>query len=298
MPDLPPDLAVKRDRLLDLLRSYGSCAVAFSGGLDSTVLAKAAQLALGDRAVAVTGQSASLAAGEVDESRELARQIGIRHEIVATGELSIPAYQANQSDRCYHCKSELFAEVEQAARRLDVAVVADGSNRDDLGEYRPGLQAAAERNVRSPLAECGLTKPEIRRLAEHWGLPTWNKPATPCLSSRIAYGEPITPERLAMIDRAERFLRRAGSGRCGCDTTKATWRGSKSPSSRSRSLPSPQFRREVVDYLKSLGFKYVSLDLEGFRSGSMNAVLTPGSAPRWHQDMQGHRVATKRSPRD
>ena len=139
MSDLPPNLVAKRDRLLELV-SYGSCAVAFSGGLDSTVLAKAAQLALGDRAVAVTGQSASLAAGELDESRELARQIGIRHEIVTTGEISLPAYQANQSDRCYHCKSELFAAVGQVARRLDVAVVADGSNRDDHGEYRPGLQ--------------------------------------------------------------------------------------------------------------------------------------------------------------
>ena len=239
MPDLPPDLVFKRDRLLELLRSYGSCAVAFSGGLDSTVLAKAAQLALGDRAVAVTGQSASLAAGELDESQELARQIGIRHEIVTTDELAVPAYQANQPDRCYHCKSELFAEVERVARRLGVAVVVDGSNRDDHGEYRPGRHAAAERNVQSPLAECGLTKPEIRRLAEHWELPTWDKPATPCLSSRIAYGEPITPERLAMIDRAERFLRERGFRPLRVRYHKGDGRGSKSPSRRSRSSPSP-----------------------------------------------------------
>ena len=273
MPDLPPDLVVKRDRLLDLLRSYGSCAVAFSGGLDSTVLAKAAQLALGDRAVAVTGQSASLAVGELDESRELARQIGIRHEIVATGEMSLPAYQANQSDRCYHCKSELFAEVEQVAQRLGLAVVADGSNRDDHGEYRPGLHAAAQRNVRSPLAECGLTKPEIRQLAEDWGLPTWNKPATPCLSSRIAYGEQITPERLAMIDRAERFLRERGFRPLRVRYHKGDVARIEVPLEQVAKFTEPQFRREVVDYLKSLGFKYVSLDLEGFRSGSMNAVL-------------------------
>ena len=133
----------KRDRLLELLRSFGSCAVAFSGGLDSTVLAKAAQLALGDRAVAVTGVSASLAVGELDEAKELARQIGIRHEVIETGELSIPEYQANQADRCYHCKTELFAQVEQLAERLGVAVVADGSNRDDHGEHRPGMRGRA-----------------------------------------------------------------------------------------------------------------------------------------------------------
>ncbi len=196
--------------MLDLLRGYGSCAVAFSGGLDSTVLAKAAQLALGDRAVAVTGRSASMAGGELDEAAELARQIGIRHEVVETGELSIPAYRANQADRCYHCKTELFAQVEEVAKRLGVAVVADGSNRDDLGDYRPGRKAAGEKNVKSPLAECGFSKAEIRQLAEAWGLPIWDKPATPCLSSRIAYGEEVTPERLAMIDRAERFLRDRG----------------------------------------------------------------------------------------
>ena len=149
-----------------MLRGYGSCAVAFSGGLDSSVLAKAAQLALGDRAVAVTGRSASMAAGELDEAAELARQIGIRHETVATGELSLPAYQANQPDRCYHCKMELFARVEEVAGRFGAAVVADGSNQDDQGDYRPGLQALRERNVRSPLAECGFTKAELRRLAE------------------------------------------------------------------------------------------------------------------------------------
>ena len=274
MHPLSAEILGKRDRLLALLQSYGSCAVAFSGGLDSTVLAKAAHAALGDRAVAVTGVSASMATGERDEAEQIARQIGIRHEFVETGELSLPAYAANRADRCYHCKSELFAQIEQAARRLDLAVLVDGNNADDLGDYRPGRKAAAERNVRSPLAECGLTKAELRQLAAAWSLPTWNKPATPCLSSRIAYGEQVTPERLAMIDRAEQFLRDRGFSplRVRCHQGDAA-RIEVSLEQLPRLLDG-DLRRQTVEHLKSLGFRYVALDLEGFRSGSMNAMLT------------------------
>ncbi|MCE5302199.1 MAG: ATP-dependent sacrificial sulfur transferase LarE [Planctomycetaceae bacterium] len=267
------ELSSKRDRLLDLLRGLGSCAVAFSGGLDSAVLAKATRLALGDRAVAILGRSASLAAGELDAARRIAAEIGIHLEVVETGELRIEAYQANQADRCYHCKNELFRCIEQRARELNLAAVIDGGNQDDLGDYRPGLQAAKERRVRSPLAECGLTKTEIRRLAELWKLSIWNKSAMPCLSSRVAYGQRITPERLAMIDQAERFLRERGflplrvryhSG----DVARVEVSLEQLPR-----LAEPQMRREVVERLKSLGFRYVSLDLEGFRSGSMNAGI-------------------------
>jgi pyridinium-3,5-biscarboxylic acid mononucleotide sulfurtransferase len=273
MPALSAELAAKRDRLLDLLRSYGSCAVAYSGGLDSTVLAKAAQLALGDRAVAVTGASASLAVGELEEARELARLIGIRHEVISTDELSIPQYQENTADRCYFCKTELFGKVEQLAARLNVAVVADGSNRDDHGEHRPGLRAAKEQQVSSPLAECGLTKPEIRSLAAFWGLPTWDKPAAPCLSSRIAYGEKVTPEKLAMIEQAESYLHSQGFRPLRVRYHKGKVARIEVAAEAISRFADPEFRRSVVERLKSIGFTYVSIDLEGFRSGSLNAVL-------------------------
>lgn len=274
MPNLPPEVAAKRDRLLNLLRSYGSCAVAFSGGLDSTVVAKAAQLALGDRAVAVTGVSASLAGGELQECEALARQIGIRHEVLHTDELAIPGYQQNNGNRCYFCKSELFLKVEQLAKRLGVAVVCDGTNHDDRGDHRPGMKAGRERQVRSPLAECELTKAEIRQLAAEWELPVWDKPATPCLSSRIAYGETVTPERLAMIGAAEAFLREHGFQPLRVRYHKGdVARIEVAPDALPR-LFEPGFREEVVAKLKSLGFKFVSVDLEGFRSGSMNSMLT------------------------
>jgi uncharacterized protein len=273
MSSLPDDLAVKRDRLLELLDSFGSCAVAFSGGLDSTVVAKAAQLALGDRALAVTGVSESLAGGELQECVALAQQIGIRHEVIPTHELSIPGYQANNGNRCYFCKSELFTKVEQLAQRLGLAVVCDGTNLDDRGEHRPGMQAGRERQVRSPLAECSLTKAEIRQLALDWELPVWDKPATPCLSSRVAYGETVTPERLAMIGAAERFLREHGFQPLRVRYHKGdVARIEVAPEALPRFFE-PGFREQVVEKLKALGFKFVSLDLEGFRSGSLNAVL-------------------------
>lgn len=273
MNELSVEVSAKRDRLLELLKSFGSCAVAFSGGLDSTVLARAAREALGDKAVAVTGVSASLAAGEFEECQQLARRIGIRHEVLQTEEIANPDYQKNTADRCYHCKTELFLKVEALSRRLGVAVVCDGSNRDDHGEHRPGLQAARDRQVRSPLAECGFTKPEIRQLAAFWQLPTWDKPATPCLSSRIAYGEQVTPERLAMVDAAERFLREERFQPLRVRYHKGDMaRIEVGPEALARFLD-PEFRQAVVERLKEAGFKYVSLDLEGFRSGSLNQVL-------------------------
>jgi uncharacterized protein len=255
------------------LKSFGSCAVAFSGGLDSTVLAKAAHVALGDRAVAVTGASESLAVGELDQCRELARLIGIRHEVIHTEELANPEYRKNEADRCYHCKTELFTRLEAIARQTKMAVVADGSNWDDHGEHRPGLQAAKDQKVRSPLAECGLTKADIRALALDWHLPTWDKPATPCLSSRIAYGESVTPERLAMIDKAERFLRERGFQPLRVRYHKGDMARIEVAADALAKFADADFRREVIEHLKAAGFRYVALDLEGFRSGSLNAVL-------------------------
>ena len=273
MNELSPAVADKRERLLSLLSGFGSCAVAFSGGLDSTVLAKAAHLALGEAALAVTGVSASLAAGELDQCRELAAQIGIRHVVIETGELENPEYQKNDSNRCYHCKTDLFTRVDQIARQVDAAVVADGSNRDDHGEHRPGLRAARDQRVRSPLAECGFTKAEIRQLAAHWDIPISDKPATPCLSSRIAYGESVTPERLAMIDRAERFLRARGFQPLRVRYHKGDMARIEVSQAALPRFLDPEFRNAVLAELKAAGFKYISLDLEGFRSGSMNQVL-------------------------
>jgi pyridinium-3,5-biscarboxylic acid mononucleotide sulfurtransferase len=280
MSELLPDLSTKRDRLIALLKSYGSCAVAFSGGLDSTVLAKAAQLALGNRAVAVTGLSSALAASELTEAKSIANLIGIRHELIETNELSDPKYQANNPDRCYHCKTELFTRVEELADRLDVAVVADGSNHDDHSDYRPGLRAATDKRVKSPLAECGLTKEEIRTLAEHWQLPIWNKPAAPCLSSRIAYGEAVTAERLSMIEQAEGFLHKRGFKPLRVRYHRGDVARIEVSAETIQRFSEPHFRLEVIDYFKSLGFKYVSLDLEGFRSGSLNAMLPVESLTR------------------
>jgi uncharacterized protein len=263
------------ERLVELIRGYGSCAIAFSAGVDSTVVAKAAQLALGDRAVAVTGASSSLAAGELDEARRLAELIGIRHEVLATDEFADLDYLKNGPDRCYFCKSELYDKIEPLAGRLGLAVIANGANLDDMGDYRPGMTAAAEHSVRSPLVECGFGKAEVRALAAEWQLPIWDKPAMPCLSSRVAYGEEVTPERLAMIDGAERFLRAAGLRELRVRYHKGDLARIEIPAQALPQFCAEPLRSQLVAELKRLGFKYLTVDLEGFRSGSQNLVLIP-----------------------
>ncbi len=266
-------MSVNAERLIDLIRGYPSCAVALSAGVDSTVVAKAAFLALGERAVAITGASDSLAAGELDEARRLAGQIGIRHEVLATEEFDNPNYVRNAPDRCYHCKTELYDQMQQAAARLELATIVNGANLDDAGDYRPGMTAAGEHAVRSPLIECGMDKSDVRALAREWNLPIWDKPATPCLSSRVAYGEQVTPERLRMIDEAEQFLRQAGLRELRVRYHKGDLARLEVPAAALSRLCAEPFRTELVAEMKRLGFKYVSLDLEGFRSGSQNLVL-------------------------
>src|SRR5262245_25683106 len=200
----------KRDRLLEVVRSLDRVVVAFSGGIDSTVVAKAAFLALGEKATAVTADSPSVARSELDDAKRLTAIIGIRHVVAVTSEFENPDYLKNDGTRCYHCKTELYTVVERLLPELSVPVVVSGANLDDLGDYRPGLVAAAEHGVRHPLQEAGFTKADVRELARHWGLPTWDKPASPCLSSRLAPGARGTTERTARVEAAEASLRTLG----------------------------------------------------------------------------------------
>jgi uncharacterized protein len=268
------DIATKREQLLDLMRSFPSCAVAFSAGVDSTVVAKAAALTLGDRAVAVTGVSPSLADGELEAARRMARLIGIRHLEIDTDEMSQPQYAENSPDRCYHCKTVLYRQIKDLQQHLRVDVIVNGANADDLSDYRPGTRAASELQVRSPLAESGLTKNDVRALAKQWELPIWDKPATPCLSSRIAYGEQVTVERLAMIDQAERFFRQRGFATVRVRYHKGDLARIEVPLADLPRLLHEELRSQVAEYLQQLGFKFVTLDVMGFRSGSLN-VLVP-----------------------
>jgi uncharacterized protein len=266
----------KRDRLLDTLREYRSCAVAFSGGVDSAVVAKAAQLALGDQAIAVTAVSPSLAEGELDEAKQLAGQIGIRHEVIRTDEFANANYTSNPTNRCYFCKTELYSQLEQILPRLGVAVMVNGANLDDAGDWRPGMAAAGERQVRSPLLECGFTKDDVRALAAVWNLPVWDKPASPCLSSRVAYGEEVTPQRLRMIDRAEQLLRSLGLRTVRVRYHRGDLARLEVPADAITQLAAPETRDRLTSELKQLGFKYITLDLEGFRSGSQNEAMEKG----------------------
>ena len=268
-----PELVARRDTLLEILRGYGRLAVAYSGGVDSAVVAKAAQVALGDSVIAVTAVSESLAQGELEEAQELARKIGIAHRVIRTEEFADPNYLRNNSDRCYFCKSELYGRLEDLKDALGVETIASGANLDDQGDHRPGMKAAAEHGVRHPLQEAGLTKDHVRQLARAWDLPTWDKPATPCLSSRIAYGEDVTPEKVRMIDAAEGWLRRQGLRLLRVRYHKGDLARIEVPVEELTRLADPSVRDALIPAFRELGFKFVTLDLEGFRSGSLNTLI-------------------------
>ena len=270
---MEPSLIEQRDRLIATLRGYGRLAVAYSGGIDSTVVAQAAHEALGDAAIAVTAVSDSLATGELEEAQDLARRIGIRHRVIRTEEFADPNYLRNNPDRCYFCKSELYGRLAGLLKELEVDTIASGANTDDLGDHRPGMRAASEHGVRHPLQECGLSKADVRALAKAWDLPTWDKPATPCLSSRIAYGEDVTTEKVRMIDQAEQWLRQRGLRLLRVRYHKGDMARIEVPLDELPRLTQPEVRDALVQNFRALGFKFITLDLEGFRSGSLNGLI-------------------------
>jgi uncharacterized protein len=274
MTPVASDTAAKADRLLAVLRACADgVAVAFSGGIDSTVVAMAAHLALGDRAVAVTADSASVARSELEDARRLAALIGIRHEVIRTAEFDNADYQRNDGSRCYHCKSELYDQIRERLPALGVGVICSGANLDDLGDYRPGLTAAAERHVRHPLQEAGFTKADVRSLARAWDLPTWDKPASPCLSSRLAPGLAVTVERTGRIEAAEAYLKELGLRDCRVRLHEGELARIEVPVADIARLAAPEVRSDLARRFRELGFKFVTLDLEGFRSGSLNELV-------------------------
>ena len=262
----------KLEPLKRLFTEMERALIAYSGGIDSTLVAKVAYDVLGDRALAITAVSPSLLPEDLEDARVQAAEIGIAHELVQTHEMDNPNYTANPVNRCYFCKSELHDTLKPLALERGYPYVVDGVNADDLSDYRPGIQAAKERGARSPLAELGITKADVRALAKHLGLACWDKPAQPCLSSRFPYGEEITIAKLQRVGRAEASLRRMGL---------STFRVRSEGDTARIELPAEQLKEFVlttdlptlVATFQSFGFLYVTLDLEGFRSGKLNQVL-------------------------
>ena len=255
--------------------------VAFSGGVDSTFLLKMGQDVLGEKVVAATAQSPTYPKSEYEQARNLAKKLGVKHIIFSTDELNNPDFAVNPPQRCYYCKRELFTKLRELTRKEGLAYVVDGSNLDDRNDFRPGRQAKAEMAIRSPLEEARLTKSEIRQVSRQMELPTWDKPARACLASRFPYGEKITTQKTRVIERAEAYLMGLGLKQIRVRYHGPVARIEVGPEDMSI-FNDAKFRKKVTRQIKELGFTYVTLDLEGYRTGSMNEVLR--YLPRRHKD--------------